>query len=69
MTARISKGFSTKAVASDLNFANSTHFCREFKKVFGATPQNFGPMWQSPSEMSGIEHNVAVGLSTEIERT
>ena len=37
----ISQGYSNKAVASELKFSSQSHFCREFKKVFGASPQNF----------------------------
>jgi AraC-like DNA-binding protein len=39
----ISQGYSSKAAAAELNFATEAHFCREFKKVFGASPQCFGP--------------------------
>src|SRR5581483_4697036 len=39
----ISQGYSSKAVALDLKFSNPTHFCREFRKVFGAPPQSFAP--------------------------
>jgi len=39
----ISQGYSNKATASALKFANESHFCREFKKVFGASPQSLAP--------------------------
>src|SRR5215469_15109863 len=39
----ISQGYSSKAAAAELNFATDAHFCREFKKVFGVSPQNFAP--------------------------
>jgi transcriptional regulator GlxA family with amidase domain len=39
----ISEGFSTKAVAVQLKFASESHFCREFKKQFGSSPQTFAP--------------------------
>lgn len=39
----ISKGYSSKAAAEELKFATESHFCREFKKVFGAPPQSFAP--------------------------
>lgn len=39
----VAQGYSTKAAAAELNFATEAHFCREFKKVFGAPPQSFGP--------------------------
>ena len=37
----INKGYSNKAVAEELQFANASHFCREFKKQFGVSPQSF----------------------------
>jgi len=37
----ISQGYSNKAVAAELKFSSQSHFCREFKKVFGTSPQNF----------------------------
>jgi AraC-like DNA-binding protein len=40
----IMRGYSTKAVAADLYFANSCHFCREFKRFFGVSPQRFSPV-------------------------
>lgn len=39
----VAQGYSTKAAAAELHFATDAHFCREFKKVFGASPQAFGP--------------------------
>src|SRR5580692_1523115 len=47
----ISKGYSNKAVAAELKFANDSHFCREFKKIFGAPPQTFAPGWNSAQEV------------------
>lgn len=37
----ISQGYSNKAVAAELKFSSQSHFCREFKKVFGSSPKNF----------------------------
>ena len=39
----ISQGYSSKAAAAELNFATGAHFCREFKKIFGVSPQSFAP--------------------------
>jgi AraC-like DNA-binding protein len=39
--ALIASGYSTKAVAGDLGFANSSHFCHEFRKVYRVSPQSF----------------------------
>ena len=39
----IARGYSTKAAAEELGFANPAHFCHEFKKVYGFPPQSFAP--------------------------
>ena len=39
----ILQGYSTKAAAAELKYATNAHFCREFKKVFGVSPQCFAP--------------------------
>ena len=39
----ISQGYSNKAVVTELKFSSESHFCREFKKIFGTTPQSFAP--------------------------
>ena len=39
----IGQGYSSKAAAAELGFATEPHFCREFKKVFGVSPQKFAP--------------------------
>src|SRR6185369_5035165 len=39
----IASGYSTKAAAAELKFADQSHFCHEFRKVFGASPQAFAP--------------------------
>lgn len=39
----IAQGCSNKLATSTLKFANESHFCREFKKVFGTSPQTFAP--------------------------
>lgn len=39
----ILQGYSSKAAAAELKYATQPHFCREFKKVFGVSPQCFAP--------------------------
>jgi AraC-like DNA-binding protein len=39
----IAQGYSNKAAAAELKFASESHFCREFKKIFGTSPQTFAP--------------------------
>jgi AraC-like DNA-binding protein len=35
----LSRGLRTKTVAAELKFATPSHFCREFRTFFGASPQ------------------------------
>ena len=48
----ISEGWSSKAVASELRYASSSHLCQEFKKAFGAPPQVFAPTHQRGSDVA-----------------
>ncbi len=48
----IAKGYSNKAVATELKFSSQSHFCREFKKVFGMSPQTFAPAHDSSAPSS-----------------
>jgi AraC-like DNA-binding protein len=41
----ISHGWSNKAASAELGFADESHFCHEFKRVYGAPPQAFGPLY------------------------
>ena len=52
----ISQGYSTKAVAAELNFATGAHFCREFKKMFGTPPQSFAPIPSSTMKQTLVDH-------------
>ena len=40
----ICKGWSNKAVAEELGYADECHFCHEFKRVYGCSPQNYAPL-------------------------
>jgi|SRR6266568_3299136 len=42
----ISQGWSNKAVVAELYFANESHFCHEFKRVYGVSPQTFTPLYK-----------------------
>ena len=53
----ISQGYSSKAAAAELNFATDAHFCREFKKVFGMSPQSFAPAHGIGLKLSLLEKN------------
>jgi AraC-like DNA-binding protein len=39
----ITRGWSDKAVVSELKFANSAHLCHEFKSMYLSPPQTFAP--------------------------
>jgi AraC-like DNA-binding protein len=62
----IAQGYSSKAAAAELKFATNAHFCREFKKVFGASPQNFAPNHVGFLKLSDLEKNGAF-RSSQVE--
>jgi len=37
----INEGLSSNAIAKELRFADTSHFCHEFKKVYGVSPRAF----------------------------
>ena len=41
----ISQGWSNKAVAGEVGFADESHLCHEFKRIYGAPPQRFAPLY------------------------
>ncbi len=55
----IVRGFSNKAVVAELRFASEAHFCRDFKKVYGDSPQTFAPSYGGAQKMSHLGKNVA----------
>jgi len=66
----ISCGYSTKAVAAELKFANESHFCREFKKVYGASSKVFSPRCQlAPVDNSEAKDLTMCVLSLPGEKT
>jgi AraC-like DNA-binding protein len=56
----ISQGYSNKAAAAELKFASESHFCREFKKVFGTSPQTFAPAHPTYSHAPKV-HSLSKG--------
>ena len=46
----IAQGWSNKAVACEVGFANESHLCHEFKRVYGTPPQTFAPLYGSRME-------------------
>lgn len=67
----ISEGWSNRAVAEELHFGSESHFCHEFKRVYGVSPQTFGPVFNTipkvtpqPSAsipMPLVNQNIALG--------
>ena len=53
----VSQGYSTKAASVELKFATDSHFCREFKKIFGVSPQKFSPNRLSRLTLLGLAGN------------
>jgi AraC-like DNA-binding protein len=51
----IAQGYSNKAAAAELKFASQSHFCREFKRVFGASPQTFAPAYGFKLKMAPLD--------------
>jgi AraC-like DNA-binding protein len=41
----ISEGWSNKAVAAELQFADESHFSHEFKRAYGVSPQTCAPLY------------------------
>jgi AraC-like DNA-binding protein len=41
----IERGYSNKAVVIELNFADESHLCHAFKKLYGCPPQTFAPLY------------------------
>jgi AraC-like DNA-binding protein len=43
----LGRGYSTKAIAAELKFGSESHFCHEFKKLYGVSPQSFSLQYRS----------------------
>jgi len=41
----IAEGWSNKAVATELHFWDEAHFCHDFRRVYGTSPQAFAPLY------------------------
>lgn len=51
----VAQGYTSKAAAAELKFATDAHFCREFKKVFGTSPQTFAPNRLAYLSLAGLD--------------
>jgi AraC-like DNA-binding protein len=50
----IAKGWSNKAVVSELGFGTESHFCHEFKRVYGVSPQTFAPLYGHTAKPTNV---------------
>lgn len=50
------EGWSTKAIAAELKYPSVSAFCHEFKRVCGASPQSFGPIYCKKPEALKPKH-------------
>jgi transcriptional regulator GlxA family with amidase domain len=41
----IAQGWSNRAVAIELNFADESQLCHTFQRLYGCTPQTFAPLY------------------------
>ena len=64
----ISQGYSNKAAAAELKFSSESHFCREFKKIFGTSPQTFAPAHASYSHAANA-HNISKNSWNALRRS
>jgi len=68
----ISEGWSSKAVALELHFASESHFCHEFKRVYGVCPQTFAPLYgakdTSRTALPTLERSTARKLTSSTTR-
>jgi len=50
----VSEGWSTKAIAVELHYADESSFCHEFKRVYGFPPQTYAPMYCLSKREAGL---------------
>lgn len=48
----VSQGWSNKAIAAELKFANESSFCKKFNKIYGVSPQTYAPRWNPPRNVA-----------------
>jgi transcriptional regulator GlxA family with amidase domain len=66
------RGWQNKAIAEELGYADESHFCHAFKRVYGFPPQTYAPMFSGRSHIASrglaepIRNN---GLMPEMEAT
>jgi AraC-like DNA-binding protein len=60
----LAEGYSNKGIVQKLCFANEAHFCHDFKKIYGVSPQTMGPLFENSSGLALLHKNVGAGIST-----
>src|SRR5438477_12679799 len=51
----LARGWTNKAVATELGFANESHLCHEFRRVYGLPPRSFAPTYQKPKIVAFLQ--------------
>jgi transcriptional regulator GlxA family with amidase domain len=51
----IAKGWTNKAVAIELGFANESHLCHEFRRVYGSAPRSFAPTYRNHKNVAFLQ--------------
>jgi AraC-like DNA-binding protein len=64
----IIQGHSNKVIAAELRFSSESHFCREFKKAFGTSPQSFAPT-QLDDSISRPAHTISKQSWVALQKT
>jgi transcriptional regulator GlxA family with amidase domain len=68
----VMEGCSNKEVAQLLHFANGFHFGREFKKIYGVSPQAYASLRGGKGKMSPLDIQMSlldIHLPSQPERT
>ena len=51
----IAQGWTSKAVAAELHFANDSHLCGEFKRLYGVPPRTFAPTFRQHENVAFLQ--------------
>jgi AraC-like DNA-binding protein len=71
------EGLSNKAIVEKLYFGNDSHFCHEFRRFYGISPQTMGLVFKNEAIMSPVggfrskvrPHNFSPSFMRPISRT
>lgn len=51
----LAQGWKNEAVATELNFANASHLCHEFRRLYGLPPRGFAPIYRKPKNVAFLQ--------------